>query len=1119
LGKLCLQNISKAEEGCMNKSLWATNVVIVSVWFFLVSAQATTAPKPTLPQRHGHTNDVLPGTSTVNARPRATAPPLLPTSSTAIGFQTAPHISAGTTPSTALAVSPYLSVGGDFNHDGRQDVASIGQDANNVFWLSILLSNGDGTFQPPVLTAVTFTTSDLLAVGDLNRDGSADVVVVHAGSIDVFLGDGTGKFSTAVNYPTSISNPVAVALLDNNGDSFVDVIIASGTPDGTGQSPVNTLLGNGSGALAAATTAHYNGAMGYGVLADLNADGYLDLVSATQVFFGSAGDYQPPVTLTTRPDACQFPYGTANSSVTVADVNGDGRPDVVTADCSNGTITAFLNQGNGSFAAGTSTWAAYLPSNVTIADVNGDGKPDAIVADFYSMDIYVLLGNKDGTFVPAPMGYPAGGDLWTAPVVADFNSDGRPDILIPSGIGGQWESLVLLTGLGNGGLVAPHDYLYAGGAPGTTAYAWGIASADLNGDGLPDFVVGNQSGDTTVGVTVFLSNAASPGKSLHQGVNYGSGGNLEFVALADIDGDGNPDMIASNTGGEIQVFLGHGDGTFDTVPTKVPVGSGAGLGRLVVGDFDGDGKPDIAVLDTGTVASNQTFLSNVWVLLNRSATGTPAFTAPVNYALTSLGGEAAAADLGNHHLDLLITQTQSTSVSILLGDGTGSFARQPDFDLGSFYPSGLAVAQLNPAGHPDLLVSVDDSNAGMGIAVATGNGDGTFAAPVLYPGTSNTTGTITPFPQDVRVADLNGDGILDIVYANAGDGTVGVLYGTGQWGSGQSPFYEPIEFAANGAPLTLLLADINGDGALDAVIEGSGYSGITTLLNTGANQLALYPGSVVLSSHLKSARSMIPHAAPGQFTFTATVGPLPLAGAPPSSTPSGTVIFRDGTTQLGVVTTSAGSATITPTLTTLGTHIITAIYSGDDNYVGQTQATLIQTIDAPLSLYTLSATPTDASLTPGRSAQFVITATPNPVSFDTVTFSCGALPPGISCSFNPSSLVLNGTSAKSTTLTLTVAPNFVASTDPVNAPSFPMAGMTFAMFGCALVVGLRERISGRLAPVLVVVALAILLAATGCSNNSGNGSPAPTPMTVRVLASSLGKGGAQQINLTVSIHP
>ncbi len=1108
----------------MYKSLRRTFVFIFGVWFWLVSAQATSALNPTLYPHHRRTRDLRPQTRALVARPRATAPSTLPLGSSAIGFQTAPHVSVGTGPTTGLDIFPYLSAGGDFNQDGRQDVASIGQDADSVFWLSILLSNGDNTFQQPVLTAITFTTSDLMAVGDLNGDGNADVVLVHSGSIDVFLGDGTGRFSNAVNYPTSISQPVAVVLFDINGDSVPDVIIASGTADGTGQSPVNAFVGDGSGSLGAPTTTHYNGTMAYGVFADLNADGHPDLISATQVFFGTAGDYQPPLNLTNRPSVCAFPYGPATGSVTVADVNGDAKADILTADCANGTITAFLNQGNGSFAAGISTRAGYLPSCVTIADVNGDGKTDAIVADFYSMDILVLLGNKDGTFAAAPMGYPPGGDLWSAPVVADFNSDGRPDVLIPSGLSEEWESLVLLTGLGNGSYVAPQDYFFRAGAPGTESSAWGVASGDLNGDGLPDFVVGNLASDTNVGVTVFLSNATSPNKNLQLGVNYGSGGNLEFVALSDIDGDGNLDIVASNSisgsliSGEIQVFLGHGDGSFSRVPTKFPVISGSGLGQLVVGDFDGDGKSDVAVLDTGTISSNQAFVCNVWVMLNRSTTGAPVFAAPVGYALTSVGWEVIAADLGNGHLDLLVTQTQSTAVSILLGDGTGSFAPQPDFDLGSFYPVGITVAQLNPAGHLDLVASIDDSAAGMGILVAPGNGDGTFGTPVLYPATSNTNGTVAPFPADVRVADLNGDGILDIVYANSGNGTVGVLYGTGLWGDGQTPFYEPVEFPVNGFPLTLLLADVNGDGALDAVVEGNGYSGVTTLLNTGANQLTLSPGPVILGNRFKSARSARPHAAPGSFTFTATVGPLPLPGAPPSATPSGTVTFRDGSTVLGVVTASAGSATITPTLSSAGTHIITATYSGDDHYVGQTRATLIQTIDAPGSAYVLSANPTGATLTPGQSAQFAITANPNPTSSDTVTFTCGSLPAGISCSFNPSSLVLNGTNPQSTTLTLTVAPTFVARGAPPKSPwsGVPAAGMTFAI-GCAVIVGLRQQISERLAPVLAVLALAALLAATGCTHTA-NVFRAPAPMTVRVVATSPGKGGAQ-LNLTVNIRP
>jgi hypothetical protein len=1068
------------------------------------------------------------GSSEASARPLAASPTLnLLSPTTKVGFQVAPHISAGIAPTTGEETLPYLTALGDFNNDGQPDVATIVQDQNSVFWLSILLSKGDGTFQPALLTAINFGAHDLFAVGDLNQDGNTDVVLVHSNSVDVLISDGKGSFAPPATYATTISSPAAVALMDANGDKVVDVLVANASPDGSGDSPVATLVGDGTGSFGKPSISHYKGTMTYGVFADLDADGYPDLVTATQVFLGGASDYQSPITLTTATNTCTSPLGLANGSVVIADVTGDGMADILTADCLNQTITAYINLGKGSFSAGTSTWAAYLPENVAIADVNGDGKLDAIVGDFYSMGIVVLLGNNDGTFAVASPGYPVGGDLWTAPVIADFNSDGYPDIVMPSGIADQWESLVYIAGLGNGAFVAPHDYSFTGGAQGTSADSWGIATADLNGDGLPDFVVGNLSNDPNVGVTVFLSNADSPAKSLQLGVNYGSGGNLKFVALADIDGDGNPDLIASNadpTSGDIQVFRGNGDGTFQTKPTTISVVSGAGLGQLVVGDFNGDNKPDVAVLDTGTISSvDQTFTGNVWILLNNSTSGSPAFASPVSYSLTSPGWEIAAADLGNGHVDLVVTQAQSTAVSILLGDGKGAFVPQKDFDMGSFFPAGLAIAQLNPSGHPDLVVAVDDSNAGMGIAVASGNGDGTFDTPVLYPATSKTTGTVNPFPSEVRIADLNGDGNLDLVFTNFGDGAVGVLYGTGQFGSGQSPFYAPVEFAANDCPLVLVLADVNGDGALDAVIDGCGYSDVTTLLNIAANQVSLSPGPVLLVNHGsgQTALAANPHAAPGQFTFTATVAPLPLAGAPLTYMPTGTVTFSDGDAVIGTTIVSAGSASVTPTISAAGTHIITAIYSGDDNYVGQTKATLIQTIDAPASAYLLSANPTSTTLLAGQSAQFVITATPNPKSTDTVNFSCGPLPQGISCSFSPASLTLTGTSPASTTLTVTAAPTFVASGAPAfPAGGLPLTGLSVGVLGSVLLAGFRGKHRARLAPVLLLVALAAVLVATGCSSNpAGTPNPGATPMMIRVIAASGAKSGAQQLNITVTIRP
>jgi hypothetical protein len=1033
----------------------------------------------------------------------------LPPATTTIGFQTAPHIATGTTPG-GLNTTPLFTVLGAFNHDGSDDVAAVVQDTNSAYWLSVLLSNGDGTFQTPVLTTITFSATDLIAAADLNGDDISDVVLVHPNSVDVLLGDGSGGFVSAGNYPESIPNPAAVGLLDADNDvnGFLDIIIANKIPDATGQSPVAVLTGDGTGTFGFPSIEHYSGTMDYGIFADLDADGRPDLVSATQVFFKAENDYQAPVTLTTTNNTCGVTYG----SVAVSEVSGLGLlpPYVMTADCLAGTVTTYVNRGDRTFSP-TSITVGYRPATLAIGNLSDDGVPDIVVADLYSMDLLSLLGNGDGTFQTAPVGFPVGGDLWTAPLIGNFGGLG-PGVIIPSGIPTQWSSLVYLAGLGDGNLVAPHDYNYTGGASGTTADSYGIATADLNSDTQPDVVVGNLSDDPNVGVTVFLSNINN--QTLDLGLNYGSGGNLEFVALADVDGDNLIDLIASSLDGTLQIFLGTDiNGPFVPTPVIIPVASGAGLGQLAVGKFRDNGTlPDIAVLDS---------LGHVWVLLNQSTLGAPSFTSPVNYSLTSTGWEIAASNLGNGHVDLVVTQAKSTRVSILLGDGMGVFAVQPDFDLGSKYPGGLAVAQLNPSGHPDLVVTIDDPDTGMGIAVASGNGNGTFNTPILYPATANPQ-NLTPYPAEVRVADLNGDGNLDLVFTNAGTGTVGVLYGTGQWSANQSPFYAPVEFAANDYPPALLLADVNGDGALDAVIGSFSYSGVTVLLNTGANAVIPdRPNPAV--AHVRRSRStvVLPHDAPGPFTFTASVTPLTLPGDPVPNTPSGTMTFTDGTTTLGTIPLTNGSASVTSTLNTPGTHIITAIYSGEDHFVGQTKATFVQNIDAPISNYLLSTDRANATLTPGQSATFIITATPNPTSNATVNFSCGSLPAGLTCDFSPQSIVLNGTDQQDTTLTITVSPTFVASNHPETLPyrALSFAG-GLAVILCGFLRGdYRLARRNKASVTFLLVAVAALLVWVGCgAGTTTTSNPPSIPKTIQVMATTQGSSTVKQLNLTITIR-
>ncbi len=289
------------------------------------------------------------------ANPRATLPSAsLIAATTNIAFQTTRQISTGLSPVNDGPTAPYLSSLGDFDGNGTADVASFVQDSDNSFWLSILLSNGDGTFQSPVLTGVVFDGSGLMAAADLNADGKCDVVFVGSNSVDVLIGNGDGTFQPAVNYATQISNPAAVALVDTNNDTLIDIIIANGfvpiplhingpiahgVPDANATNPVATLLGTGGGLFAEPVIAHYNGTMNYGVFADIDGDGRLDLVSSSQVFLGTPTDYQPPITLTASSSMCWA----ANGSVAVADMNGDGLPDIITAECLNQAIIVFPN--------------------------------------------------------------------------------------------------------------------------------------------------------------------------------------------------------------------------------------------------------------------------------------------------------------------------------------------------------------------------------------------------------------------------------------------------------------------------------------------------------------------------------------------------------------------------------------------------------------------------------------------------------------------------------------------------------------------------------------------------------------------------------------------------------
>jgi hypothetical protein len=340
-------------------------------------------------------------------------------------------------------------------------------------------------------------------------------------------------------------------------------------------------------------------------------------------------------------------------------------------------------------------------NSVVVADLNGDGKPDLVVANAYSGigcdgGVSVLFGNGDGTFQAART-YPTGFTATIAVVVADVNGDGKPDI-IASTSGECYpelciNSVIVLLGNGDGTFQAPMSFM---SAYDTAA----LAVADVNGDGKPDVLVTSAfltplSGDA--GVTVFLGNGDG---TFRDGQAYDSGSPGAFGSAAgDLNGDGTPDAVIVHEFSNIGVLLGNGDGSFQAARTY---NSGAsGSYDVAIADLNGDGKPDLIV----TNACYNSF---------------PCSNSPV---------------------------------SVLRGNGDGTFQAAQLFSTGFRSAKSVAVADVNGDGIPDLIVNhnVPGSPKGSPLSVLLGNGDGTFSgSPLLYSGAG--------YGNSIAVADVNGDG-------------------------------------------------------------------------------------------------------------------------------------------------------------------------------------------------------------------------------------------------------------------------------------------------------------------------------------------------------------------------
>jgi hypothetical protein len=305
-----------------------------------------------------------------------------------------------------------------------------------------------------------------------------------------------------------------------------------------------------------------------------------------------------------------------------------------------------------SFGAPVEYQVGTNPYAVAVGDLNGDGKLDLAVANNSTSNVSVLLGNGDTTF-GARTDYAVGANAYGI-VLTDLNGDGKLDIATANSFSSTTNVSVLL-GNGNGTFQAKVDYAFGGLAPPNS-----LSTADFNGDHKPDLVAVNGSA-----ATVFLGNGDG---TLKAPVSYGGSNFATCVAVEDFNGDGKPDLALTSYGsasGIVSIMLGKGDGTFFA---PVDYSAGPSPFAVTVGDYNGDGKVDIATADT-----------------------------------------------------------QVDQISVLLGIGDGTFQPKVNYPTGSS-PYGIATADFNNDGKRDIVVAGN----GFGLAVSYGNGDGTFRAPAIF---------------------------------------------------------------------------------------------------------------------------------------------------------------------------------------------------------------------------------------------------------------------------------------------------------------------------------------------------------------------------------------------------
>lgn len=593
--------------------------------------------------------------------------------------------------------------------------------------------------------------------------------------------------------------------------------------------------------------------------------------------------------------------GTPGASLAAADLNGDGRDDLVSTDPDADTFTIYLNTstvgGAVSFSAQTPQSTPDFPRGAALADVNGDGRADLLLVAQFSNQLAIRLNTTPVGSTSISFGAPVTFSTPSQPValaVGDLNNDGRSDVAVANTLGNSVsvflntttpgagvptlgarqdfgtgqnpdDNSVLIADLNNDGRRELVVTARTSGtvnvfpnvtAPGALSVSFGsrrdfvvgsqpraVVAGDINGDGGIDLVVAN-SGNSTLavlrnttapGVTALTFEAAAPLPNSTE--PYG-------IAIADFNGDGKVDLVGSGAvSSNLAVhrnLTAPGSATLSFSPsTPISVG-GANRQNVIARDFNSDGRIDLVAGNrNGGSEALTTFPNNT---VNGASNITPAFPQS-SFATGSFPHTAEFADINNDgKLDLVAVNQSAFTVSVLLnntptGANTPSYAPKQDFAVQSF-PDWVSVADLNNDGRLDLVVANALSNSISLLMNATTVGSSTVA---FSPRQDFTVGAR---PRSVVAIDLNNDGKKDLVTANNDSDTLSVYFNQTAIGSASATLSARQDVPVADGPTALVAADFNGDGRDDIAVANQNANTVSVMHNnTGLNTFTVAFGT------------------------------------------------------------------------------------------------------------------------------------------------------------------------------------------------------------------------------------------------------------------------------------